>query len=74
MSREAAKGVMWLTAQSWLARAGGLVTIVILTHLLVTAIAMHSTSCPQWATLIPGICFWNRRGRHALATTRLVSL
>ena len=34
VSREAAKGVMWLTAQTWLARAGGLVTIVILTHLL----------------------------------------
>lgn len=34
IGQAAAKGVMWLTAQSWLARAGGLVTIAILTRLL----------------------------------------
>ena len=31
---QAAKGVMWMTAQTWLARAGGLVTLAILTRLL----------------------------------------
>ena len=31
---QAARGVLWMTAQNWLARAGGLVTIAILTRLL----------------------------------------
>lgn len=31
---QAAKGVMWMTAQTWLARAGGLLTLAILTRLL----------------------------------------
>lgn len=31
---EAARGVIWMTAQTWLARAGGLVTLAILTRLL----------------------------------------
>lgn len=31
---EAAKGVLWMTAQTWLARGGGLITIAILTRIL----------------------------------------
>jgi O-antigen/teichoic acid export membrane protein len=34
VGQEAAKGVLWMTAQTWLARAGGLITIAILTRLL----------------------------------------
>lgn len=34
VSSQAAKGVMWMTAQTWFARAGGLVTVAILTRLL----------------------------------------
>lgn len=34
VSRQAARGVMWMTAQKWVARLGGLVTITILTRLL----------------------------------------
>lgn len=34
VGRQAASGVLWMTAQTWLARAGGLVTIAILARLL----------------------------------------
>lgn len=34
IARQAAHGVLWMTAQSWLARAGGLVTVAILSRLL----------------------------------------
>lgn len=34
VGRQAAHGVLWMTAQTWLARAGGLVTIAILARLL----------------------------------------
>lgn len=34
VARQAAQGVIWMTAQKWVARAGGLITITILTHLL----------------------------------------
>lgn len=35
IARQAATGVMWMTAQTWLARAGGLLTIAILSRILV---------------------------------------
>lgn len=34
ISNQAARGVLWMTAQKWVARAGGLLTITILTRLL----------------------------------------
>ena len=34
VGRQAARGVLWMTAQKWVARAGGLATITILTRLL----------------------------------------
>jgi O-antigen/teichoic acid export membrane protein len=34
VGRQAARGVLWMTAQKWVARAGGLITITILTRLL----------------------------------------
>ena len=34
VGKQAASGVLWMTAQTWLARAGGLVTIAILARLL----------------------------------------
>ena len=34
VGRQAARGVLWMTAQKWVSRAGGLLTITILTRLL----------------------------------------